>query len=57
MPNYALYFFDKDDHIIRREDIDVENDEQAMEEARVRDHAFCVEVWQGARQAGTVHPA
>jgi hypothetical protein len=56
MIHYRFYFHDQAGHILRAEDADLETDEAALAEARMRNHAFCVEVWQRTRKVGIVHP-
>lgn len=56
MAEYRLYFHDKAGHILRAEDAILETDDAALNEARVRDHAYSVEVWQRKRKVGIVHP-
>lgn len=56
MTHYRLYFLNKLGRIVRREEVDVATDAEAAAIAREHDHAFAVEVWDGARQAATVHP-
>lgn len=56
MTHYRLYFLSKLDRIIRREEVDVATDADAVAAARELDHAFAIEVWDGGRQVTTVTP-
>jgi hypothetical protein len=56
VPEYRLYFHDKDGHFIRREDLDLPDDDAALRAARELDHAYCIEAWQEARKVGIVKP-
>ncbi len=57
MAYYRLYFHDKKGRILRAEEAVVDDDAQALAEARKRNHADCIEVWQEKRMVGVVEPA
>ena len=54
--NYKLYFIDKRGHFSKAIDLDCEGDEAAW--AAVKEHApkMKLELWQGARVAGSAEP-
>ena len=56
MAEYQFYFFDASGEIMRRERAVSLCDSDALEEARERDHRFCVEVWHGMRLVAAVDP-
>ena len=56
MPAYELCFKDGHGQLLRKEEAVALSDSDAMQEARERDHAHCVEVRHGPRLVGTVHP-
>jgi hypothetical protein len=57
MASYRLYFHNAEGGFMRRRDVDVADDEAALQAAREIDHAHCIEVWRGKRQVGIVQPA
>ena len=56
MTHYRLYFHNAEGHFIRREEVDVADDEAALQAARDLDHAHCIEVWNLSRKVGDVFP-
>ena len=56
MAGYRLYFLTEEGRIKRSLEIDVSNDEAALEKAWKLDHAHCIEVWCGKRKVGIVDP-
>ncbi|HYD11462.1 MAG TPA: hypothetical protein VEC11_01300 [Allosphingosinicella sp.] len=56
MADYRLYLLNDDGHIFWARDIDADSDEAALEMARAEGHQHDVEVWQGRRKVGAVHP-
>ena len=54
MPDYHLYFQDERGHFVRRRDIEMADDEGALEAARGFDHAHGIEIWCGKRKVGLV---
>lgn len=54
MNDYRLYFMSSEDHVLRADDIQCEDDAGALEAARILDHAAVIEIWCGARLVGRV---
>jgi hypothetical protein len=54
MNDYRLYFMSAEDHVLRAEDIQCEDDAAALEAARILDHAAVIEIWCGTRLVGRV---
>ena len=56
MAHYRLYLLNSLGRIIRPEAVEAGTDDAAIAAAREFDHAFGVEIWDGARRVATVRP-
>jgi hypothetical protein len=56
MPHYRLYLLDKDDHIIRRAEFELPDDQHALTKARQLIDGRTVELWSGARRIARIDP-
>ena len=56
MVYYRLYFRNAVGGFLRVQELETDTDEQALEQARVIDHAHSIEVWQQRRKVGIVYP-
>jgi hypothetical protein len=56
MRDYRLYFLNAEARIMRSEVVTVETDADACAEAERLDHAYAIEIWEGARKVALVHP-
>ena len=56
MTGYYLFFLDKAGHFMRRQQIEVESDEAAIQCAYDLDHAPGIEIWCGKRKVALIHP-
>jgi hypothetical protein len=57
MNDYRLYFLSAEDHVVRAQDLEGQDDAAALEAARVLDHAAAIEIWCGNRRVGRVTAA
>jgi len=54
--HYRVYFLDGADHIIRSQDLECDDDAQAIERLRQLNHAHAVELWERARLVQRIEP-
>lgn len=56
MPGYYVYTLGNDGHIIDRQSITCDSDEEAKERAKRLVDGYPVEMWQGARKVARFRP-
>ncbi len=56
MNEYRLYFLDKENHVVRREEFQQADDEQAIAHAKQFLDGKALELWSGARLINRLEP-
>ena len=57
MAHYRAYLFNSWGHVANAQDLDVPDDEAALQRAMAIGHSHAVEVWQQGRKVGLIEPA
>lgn len=57
MPSYRFYFMTVGDRIMRGQDVECDNDDDALARARSLHNAHGIEVWEGRRKVGRIQPS
>jgi hypothetical protein len=56
MAHYRLYILDEADHILRREEFELPDDQQALTKAKQFVDGKALELWSGAKRIARIEP-